>query len=59
MAARRGSCSWDGDYPGCKRVVTLPPPEAQHVSGRTLEKGLFWYLVWLMAPVLGIGPFLL
>jgi hypothetical protein len=39
-------------------VVTLHSPEEQDVSGKTQEKTLIWRLMWLMAPHLGIGPFL-
>ena len=42
-----GSCSWTGDHAGW--VVTLHSPEEQTVSGKTIEKGLAWCLVWLMA----------
>ena len=56
IATRRGSCWWDVDHAGW--VVTLSSPEEQEFYGRTLEEGLAWCLVWLMAPELGIGPFL-
>jgi hypothetical protein len=39
-------------------VVTLQSPEEQDFSGRTPEEALAWYLVWLVAPELGTGPFL-
>jgi hypothetical protein len=39
-------------------VVTPSSPEEQDFSAKTLEEALAWYLVWLMAPKLGIGPFL-
>jgi hypothetical protein len=52
----RGSCWWDVDHAGW--VVTLSSPEEQTFYGRTLEEALAWCLVWLMAPELGIGPFL-
>jgi hypothetical protein len=39
-------------------VVTLSTPEEQHFSGKTLEGALAWCLVRLIAPELGIGPFL-
>jgi hypothetical protein len=39
-------------------VVTLHSPDEQDFSGKTLEEALAWCLVWLMAPELGIGPFL-
>jgi hypothetical protein len=39
-------------------VVALHPPEEQDFSGKTLEEALAWCLVWLMAPELGVGPFL-
>ena len=56
IATRGGSCWWDVDHAGW--VVTLDAPERQEFSGKTLEEALAWYLVWLMAPELGIGPFL-
>ena len=55
IATRRGSCSWDVDHAGW--VVTLHSPEEQDFYSRTLEEALAWCLVWLMAPELGIGPF--
>jgi len=39
-------------------VETLHSPEEQTFYGKTLEEALAWCLVWLMAPELGIGPFL-
>jgi hypothetical protein len=39
-------------------VVALHSPQEQTFSGTTLEEALAWCLVWLMAPGLGIGPFL-
>jgi len=39
-------------------VVTLHSPEEQDFSGKTLEEALAWCLVWLMAPELEVGPFL-
>src|SRR5215211_2681573 len=56
IAHRRGYCSWTVDHAGW--VVTLHSPEEQDFYGRTLEEALAWCLVWLMAPELGIGPFL-
>jgi hypothetical protein len=56
IATRRGYCDWTVDHAGW--VVTLLSPERQDFSGRTLEEALAWCLVWLMAPELGIGPFL-
>ena len=56
IAERRGSCSWDVDHAGW--VVTLHTPDEQDFSGRTLEEGLAWCLVWLMFPELGIRSFL-
>jgi hypothetical protein len=38
--------------------VTLHSPEEEDFDGRTLEEGLAWCLVWLMAPELGIRSFL-
>jgi hypothetical protein len=56
IATRRGSCFWTVDHAGW--VVTLQSPEEQDFYGRSLEEGLAWCLVWLMAPELGVGPFL-
>jgi hypothetical protein len=56
IAHRRGYCWWDVDHAGW--VVALDSPERQEFYGRTLEEALAWCLVWLMAPELGIGPFL-
>jgi hypothetical protein len=39
-------------------MVALHSAEEQDFSGKTLEEALAWSLVWLMAPELGIGPFL-
>jgi hypothetical protein len=36
----------------------LQSPDEQDFYGKTLEEALSWCLVWLMAPELGIGPFL-
>jgi hypothetical protein len=36
--------------------VTLDSPREQFY-GRTLEEGLAWCLVWVMAPEIGMGPF--
>jgi hypothetical protein len=55
---RRGDCSSDVDHAGCTWVVILSSPEQQQFYGRTLEEALAWCLVWLMAPEIGIGPFL-
>ena len=38
--------------------MTLSSSEEQTFYGKTLEEGLAWCLVWLMAPELGVGPFL-
>jgi hypothetical protein len=38
--------------------VTRHSPEDRDFSGTTLEDGLAWCLVWLLAPELGVGPFL-
>jgi hypothetical protein len=56
IATRRGSCSWPVDHAGW--VVTLLSPDEQEFDGKTFEEALAWCLVWLMAPELGIGPFL-
>src|SRR5215212_10086210 len=47
--------SWEIDH--ARWVMTLRSPEEQTFYGRTLEEGLAWCLVWLMAPEIGIGPF--
>jgi hypothetical protein len=52
IAVRGSSCWWDVDHAGW--VVTLHFPGEQDFYGKTLA----WCLVWLMAPELGIGPFL-
>jgi hypothetical protein len=57
IADRRGYCSWDVDHAGW--VVTLHHPEEQTFYVRTLEEALAWCLVWLMAPEIGIGQYLL
>ena len=58
-----GYCSWIVDHAGW--VVTVHSPEEHDFSGKTLEEGLAWCLVWLMAKgtpregtELGVGPFL-
>ena len=56
IASRRGYCSWDVDHAGW--VVTLHSPEEQDFSGKTLEEGVAWCLVWVMAPEIGVGPVL-
>jgi hypothetical protein len=39
-------------------VATFYSPEEQDFYGTTVGEALVWCLVWLMAPELGIGPFL-
>ena len=56
IATRGSSCSWTVDHAGW--VVTLYSPDEQDFCGKTLEEALAWCPVWLMAPELGIGPFL-
>jgi hypothetical protein len=56
IAHRRGYCWWDVDDAGW--VVTLHSREEHDFYGKTLEEALAWCLVWLMAPELGVGPFL-
>jgi hypothetical protein len=56
IATRRGYCDWTVDHAGW--VVTLLSPEEETFYGRTLEEALAWCLVWLMAPGIGVGPFL-
>src|SRR4051812_2949494 len=58
IAARGGYCWWDVDHAGW--VVTGRPKghsPREEFYGRTLEEGLAWCLVWLMAPEIGVGPF--
>ena len=55
IATRGGYCWWDVDHAGS--VVTLDAPR-ETFYGRTLEEALAWCLVWLMAPEIGIGPFI-
>jgi hypothetical protein len=57
IASRRGYCDWTVDHAGW--VVLLMSPNEQQFYGRTLEEALAWCLVWLMAPELGIGPFVI
>ena len=52
IATRRGSCSWTVNHAGW--VVTHHSPEDWDFSGTTLEDGLAWCPVWLMAPELGV-----
>jgi hypothetical protein len=56
IATRRGYCSWTVDHVGW--VLTLHSPVEQDFYGKTLEEALAWRLVWLLAPELGVGPFL-
>jgi hypothetical protein len=56
IAARCGPRSWGVDH--ARWLVTLHSPEEEDFDGRTLEEGLAWCLVWLMAPELGIRSFL-
>lgn len=56
IADRQGYHSWDLDHAGW--VVTPHHPEEQIFYGRTLEEALAWCLVWLMAPEIGIGHYL-
>jgi hypothetical protein len=56
IASRRGYCDWTVDHAGW--VVILMSPEEHEFYGKTLEESLAWCLVWLMAPELGVGPFL-
>jgi hypothetical protein len=39
-------------------VVTLSSPEEQDVYGKTLAEAPVCCLVWLLAPEIGVGPFL-
>jgi hypothetical protein len=56
IPSRLWYCSWTVDH--ASWVVTRHSPEEQDVSSKTLAGALAWCLVWLMAPELGIGPFL-
>jgi hypothetical protein len=56
ITTRRGSCSWTVDH--ASWVVTLRSPEEHDFYGRTLEEAPAWCLVWLMAPEIGVGPYL-
>jgi hypothetical protein len=55
LPKRRGYCDWTVDH--ADWVLILMSPEDQQFSGKTPEEALAWCLVWLMAPELGIGPF--
>ena len=55
MATRCAHGSWDVDH--ASWVVTLHSPEEQDFSGKTLEEALSCCLMWLMAPELEIGHF--
>jgi len=57
IATRGGYCSRNVDHGGW--FVTLHSPEEQTVYGRSLKEPLAWYLVWLMAPELSMGQFLI
>jgi hypothetical protein len=51
-----GYCSCDVDHDGW---VAIPHSAEEHdFSSKTLEEGLAWCRVWLMAPELGSGSFL-
>jgi len=39
-------------------VVALHSPEEQDFYGKMLEESLACYLLWLMAPEIKLGPFL-
>ena len=56
IATRGGYCWWDVDHAGW--VVTLDAPERHEFYGKTLEEALARCLVRLMAPELGVRPFL-
>jgi hypothetical protein len=54
IATRRGSCWWDAGCPlGPAGWVVTGRPKGhsprEEFSGRTIEEGLAWCLVWLMA----------
>jgi hypothetical protein len=55
IATRRGYCSWDVNH--ARWVVALRSPEEQQFLGRTLEEALARCLVWLLAPEVGVGSF--
>ncbi len=56
IADRGGYLSWDIDYAGW--LVFLHHPDEETFHGRTLGEALAWTLVWLMAPEIGIGQYL-
>jgi hypothetical protein len=56
LAALARTCAWTVDHAGW--VVTLHSPDAQTFPGKSLTETLAWCLVWLMAPEIGIDPFL-
>lgn len=55
IADRQGYLGWDVDHAGW--LVFLHSPDQETFHGRTLEEALAWWLVWLMAPEIGIGQF--
>jgi hypothetical protein len=56
IATRRDYCSRTVNH--ASWVATFYSPEEQDFYGTTVGEALAWCLVWLMAPELGIGPFL-
>jgi hypothetical protein len=56
ITSRRRYYPWDVDRPDWE--VALHAPHHQDLSGKICEEALAGCLVWLMAPDLGIGPFL-
>ena len=56
ITTRRGYCSWTVDH--ASWVVALHLREEPDCYSQTVEEALAWYRAWLMAPELGIRPFL-
>jgi hypothetical protein len=57
IADRRGYLNWDVYH--VEWLVFLLHPEHETFDGRTFDETPAWCLVWLMAPEIGIGQFLL
>jgi hypothetical protein len=56
IAHRRGACSGTDDH--ARWVVPLYYPEEEICYGKALEEALAWCRVWLIAPEIGVRPFL-
>jgi hypothetical protein len=57
IATCGGSCWWDVDH--ASWLVTLHSPGEQDFYSETQEEAPAYCLVWLMAPELGMRPFLI